>query len=314
MYKLKELTDDDVVRHEDAIRCAYGVYGDIVGVFYLVEDNGEEAILHNCDNVFMLIHDNDNQLRYTMFAIDDNFELSDLGYPKFEYHIMDGEKVFLDRESGKSFSIALTKRQDGEDVDGYNGYVRFTQFDPNTKERATITFQHMANSNGFISPFHIKKPFQVLFQSNVKITKNGEFKCKGKKSYIAKTFDIYDDKTGYDMATIKDFGLQSFLEQGSYSLQKNEKKITKYYKILYVTNSLYAITGFPFTRQYSLEDMIAMLEERGFSYEIPQEYLDVYNGKDELLNNINMLIEEIKKHISYEDEPYVLEMSDKNAN
>ena len=314
MYKLKELTDNDVLRHELSIRCAYQVYGDVVGTFYLLEKDGKESILHNKDNIFMIIDELDGKVSYTMFAVDDNFELSDLGYPEFEFHLLDKEYVFLDRETGKSYSIALNERADGEDVDGYNGYVRFTQFNSDTRERATITFQHMFSQGRMVSPFHTKKPFQVIFQSNVKITKKGEFKSSSKKQFIAKTFSIYDDKLGYDIATIKDYGLSEFLEKGSYALQSNERNITRYYKILYVTDSLYAATGFPFTRQYTLEDMIAMLKERGFGYEIPQQYMDIYNGRDELLNEVKQLIEEIKKNIVFVDEPYVLEMGNKNAN
>lgn len=314
MYKLKELTDNDVLRHELSIRCAYQVYGDVVGSFYLLEKDGKESILHNEDNIFMIIDELDGKVSYTMFAVDDNFELSDLGYPEFEFHLLDKEYVFLDRETGKSYSIALNERADGEDVDGYNGYVRFTQFNLDTRERATITFQHMYTEGKMVSPFHTKKPFQVIFQSNVKITKKGEFKSSSKKQFIAKTFSIYDDKLGYDIATIKDYGLSEFLEKGSYALQSNERNITRYYKILYVTDSLYAATGFPFTRQYTLEDMIAMLKERGFGYEIPQQYMDIYNGRDELLNEVKQLIEEIKKNIVFVDEPYVLEMGNKDAN
>ena len=192
--------------------------------------------------------------------------------------------------------------------------MRFTQFNLDTRERATITFQHMYTEGKMVSPFHTKKPFQVIFQSNVKITKKGEFKSSSKKQFIAKTFSIYDDKLGYDIATIKDYGLSEFLEKGSYALQSNERNITRYYKILYVTDSLYAATGFPFTRQYTLEDMIAMLKERGFGYEIPQQYMDIYNGRDELLNEVKQLIEEIKKNIVFVDEPYVLEMGNKDAN
>lgn len=314
MYKLKELTDNDVLRHELSIRCAYQVYGDVVGSFYLLEKDGKESILHNEDNIFMIIDELDGKVSYTMFAVDDNFELSDLGYPEFEFHLLDKEYVFLDRETGKSYSIALNERTDGEDVDGYNGYVRFTQFNLDTRERATITFQHMYTEGKMVSPFHTKKPFQVIFQSNVKITKKGEFKSSSKKQFIAKTFSIYDDKLGYDIATIKDYGLSEFLEKCSYALQSNERNITRYYKILYVTDSLYAATGFPFTRQYTLEDMIAMLKERGFGYEIPQQYMDIYNGRDELLNEVKQLIEEIKKNIVFVDEPYVLEMGNKDAN
>ena len=76
----------------------------------------------------------------------------------------------------------------------------------------------------------------------------------------------------------------------------------------------YAQTGFPFTRQYTLEDMKLKLEECGFSYGIPQIYINIYNGNDEQLKDIKELIEEIKKMVVFEDEPYVLEMSDKNAN
>lgn len=314
MYKLKELTDNDVLRHELSIRCAYQVHGDVVGTFYLLDKDGKESILHNVDNIFMIIDELDGKVSYTMFAVDDNFELSDLGYPEFEFHLLDNEYVFLDRETGNSYSIALNERVDGEDVDGYNGYVRFTQFNTDTKERATITFQHMYSQGRMVSPFYTKKPFQVIFQSNVKLTKKGEFKSNKKKQYIAKTFSVYDDKLGYDIATIKDYGLSEFMEKGSYALQNNERSITRYYKILYVTDSLYAATGFPFTRQYSLEDMIDMLKMRGFGYEIPQQYMDIYNGRDELLNEVKQLIEEIKKNVVFVDEPYVLEKGKKDAN
>lgn len=314
MYKLKELSDNDILRYELSIRCAYQVHGDVVGTFYLLDKDGKEFILHNVDNIFMIIDELAGKVSYTMFAVDDNFELSDLGYPEFEFHLLDNEYVFLDRETGNSYSIALNERADGEDVDGYNGYVRFTQFNPNTKERATITFQHMYSQDRMVSPFYTKKPFQVIFQSNIKITKKGEFKSNKKKQYIAKTFSFYDDKHSYDIATIKDYGLSKFMEKGSYALQNNERSITRYYKILYVTDSLYAATGFPFTRQYSLEDMIDMLKMRGFSYEIPQQYMDIYNGRDELLNEVKQLIEEIKKNVVFVDEPYVLEMGKKDAN
>lgn len=314
MYKLKELTDNDVLKHELSIRCAYQVHGDVVGTFYLLDNDGKESILHNLDNIFMIISEDNGKVSYTMFAVDDNFELSDLGYPEFEFHLLDKEYVFLDRETGNSYSIALNERVDGEDVDGYNGYVRFTQYNPNSKDRATITFQHMYSQGRMVSPFHTKKPFQVIFQSNVRVKGNGELKAGSKKQFIAKTFSIYDDKLGYDIATIKDYGLSEFMEKGSYALQNNERNITRYYKILYVTSDLYASTGFPFTRQYSLEDMIAMLEEIGFGYEIPQQYLDIYNGRDELLNEVKQLIEEIKKNIVFVDEPYTLEMGNKDAN
>lgn len=314
MYKLKELTDQDVEKHEMGIRCAYQVYDDIVGVFYLVEKDGKEYVLHNCENVFMLIEEfEDNTVSYTMFGVDENFELSDLGYKDFELHIMDGEYVFQDRNTSISTSIVLKGRDNGDDIDGYNGFVRYTQFNPEKKARATITFQHMVYGEGKISPYHTVKPFQFIFY-DVKQKRNGELKINFKDQYIGRTFNYHKEKMLYDIVAIKDYGLEEFLEKGSYSLQKNERNVTRYYKILYVGDNQYAKTGFPFTRQYTLEDMKAKLEECGFSYGIPQTYINIYNGNDEEMNDIKQLIEEIKKMVVYEDEPYVLEMGNKNAN
>ena len=62
MYKLKELNDEDVKRLEKSIMCAYQVYGDAVGVFYLLEKDGQEYILHNEANVFMVISEEEKEL------------------------------------------------------------------------------------------------------------------------------------------------------------------------------------------------------------------------------------------------------------
>ena len=313
MYKLKELRDEDVERHADCIKCAYQVYGDVVGVFYLLEKDGKEYILHNQDNVFMVISEENNGVSYTMFAVDENFELSDLGYKDFELHIMDGEYVFQNRETGISTSLILRERDDGEDIDGYNGFVRYTQYNPGEKTRATVTFQHMHYGEGKISPYHIKRPFQFIFY-DVKQKRNGQIKINFKDQFIGRQFDYDKEKILYDIVAIKDYGLSEFLDKGSYALQKEERYVNRYYKILYVNDNHYAKTGFPFTRQYTLEDMKAKLSECGFSYEIPQEYIDIYNGRDEVITDIRGLIDEIKKNVVVVDEPYVLEMGDKNAN
>lgn len=313
MYKIKELRDEDVKRLEKSIMCAYQVYGDVVGVFYLLEKDGKEYLLHNEANVFMVISEEVNGVSYTMFGVDDNFELSDLGYKDFELHIMDGEYVFQDRQTGISTSLVLKERDDGEDIDGYNGFVRYTQYNPEAKTRATVTFQHMHYGAGKISPYHIVRPFQFIFY-DVKQKRNGEIKINFKDQFIGRQFDYDKEKILYDIATIKDFGLSEFLEKGSYALQKEERYVNRYYKILYVSDNHYAKTGFPFTRQYTLEDMKAKLAECGFTYEIPQAYIDIYNGRDEVLKEIKELIDEIKKNVVVVDEPYVLEMGDNNAN
>lgn len=313
MYKLKELREEDVKRFKKSIMCAYQIYGDVVGVFYLVEKDGKEYLLHNEENVFMIISEEEKAISYTMFGVDENFKLSDLGYKDFELHIMDGEYVFQDRKAGISTSLVLKERDNGEDIDGYNGLVRFTQFNLEKMARATITFQHMHYGAGKISPYHTKKPFQFIFY-DVKQKRNGEIKIKFKDQFIGRTFDIHKEKKLFDIVAIKDCGLTEFLERGSYSLQKEESTITRYYKILYVNDNQYAQTGFPFTRQYTLEDMKAKLAECGFSYEIPQAYIDIYNGRDELMNEIKELIEVIKSNVVYEEEPYVLETGGNNAN
>ena len=54
------------------------------------------------------------------------------------------------------------------------------------------------------------------------------------------------------------------MEKGAYALQK-DTQIVRYYKMLHQTKDGYAVTAFPFGRQYRYEDFNEMFDKYGFN-------------------------------------------------
>lgn len=308
MMSIKEMQDSDVERLKSGIEYIFEIYEDFVGVFYILEKDGRDILLHQVDNVFTVVDIiNEEELETFSFYIDDNYDLAGVEYDQFEYHIKDGEHLFIEKETHNSASISLISRPNGEDVDGYNGLVRYTQYNNKTKDRLTMSFQHMMNYRNQIYRFHTNNPFQVIMYRKFVPDKKGNFKYKSRQSYISAKYDIRDDEISYNLATIVDYGLKEFLEKGAYALQKNERTILKYYKILFTTPSEYAVTGFPFCNQYDATQMKEFIESNGFNYEIPAVYLDIYNRQDAICNEALSVIEVYKAMMKNNEE--VLKLS-----
>lgn len=314
--RIKELQDSDVEIFRAGIEYIFELYQDFVGVYYLLEKDGKDILLHQMDNVFTVIDViNVDELQVFSFYIDENYDLAGVDYDQFEYHIKDGEHLFINKETKDSASIALVPRTDGVDVDGYDGYVRYIQYNNESKDRLALTFQHMTNWQNKIYRYHTKNPLQVILYRKFVIGKNGKASYKSRKSYVAGEYDIYTDEHSYNMATIIDYGLKAFLEKGAYELQKNEKKITRYYKVLFTTPGQYAFTGFPLCEQYNVEQMRQFVIDNGFDYEIPQVYIDIYNKDDDIYKEASAVVEVYKAMMKHNEE--VLKLSkrgDNNAN
>lgn len=316
MMRIKELQESDVERFRAGIEYIFELYQDFVGVYYLLEKDGKDILLHQIDNVFNVIDViNDNEIVTFSFYVDENYDLAGVQFADFEYHISEGEHLFIEDETKDSASLALVSRTDGDDVDGYNGYVRYIQYNNATKDKLTMTFQHMTNWKNKIYSFHTEHPLEVIIYRNLKMGKDGKFSHKGRQSYVAGQYDIRDNELSYNLATIIDYGLKAFLEKGAYELQKNEKKIIRYYKVLFTTPGQYAITGFPLCDQYNLEQIKKFVEDNGFSFEIPQAYIDVYNKEDVIYCEAAEIVEVYKAMMKHNEEVFRLsKRGDNNAN
>ena len=96
-------------------------------------------------------------------------------------------------------------------------------------------------------------------------------------------FDERDHPYLYNIAVIKDYGLAEFMEKGAYALQK-DNQIVRYYKMLYQTKEGYAVTSFPFGRQYKYEEFESEFAKYGFSSKVPNYLIDIHNNENKDLN------------------------------
>lgn len=291
MISIREFTDNDIKKYSSIFECVYDLYNDYSGLYYILDIDGVEQVLYRIENVFTLFSLDNTGISYSVFTVNQDYEVVDAGFDDFEMHYVDNKMIVQNRENLFTQCLSLVKRENGVDVDGYNGAVVYSQYSPELDIRSCLTYQQMYNDNCHkIYQSHIEVPFTYTIEKNVtkKKTSRSQTYIKGEYSYDYNPFT-------FNIATMKDYGLISLLREGAINLQKTNK-ITRYYKILAYSPQKYAITGFPFTRQYYSSEMEDLFRAYGFNTSIPMYLLDLYNGEYSemnLFNNIASIIKEV---------------------
>lgn len=299
MISIREFTDDDIKKYSSIFQCAYDLYNDYSGLYYILEIDGVEQVLYRMENIFTLFSLNNQKISYSVFTIDHNYEVIDAGFDDFETHLVNNHMIVQNRETLFTQCLSLEKRENGVDVDGYNGIIMYSQYDPELDIRSCLTYQQMYNENSNkIYQSHIEVPFTYTIEENVTKRKKSR-----SQTYIKGEYNHDYDPFTFNIATMKDYGLISLLREGAINLQKTNK-ITRYYKILAYSPQKYAITGFPLTRQYYSSEIEDLFRAYGFNTSIPMYLLDLYNGEYSemnLFNNIAGLIKDADLAFKEED-------------
>lgn len=284
MVTIKEMSELEIPKYSPVFQCVYDLFGDYTGIFWKIEVNQQEKILQRLDDLCVLYTlDEDKTISYEMFTIDEAYKVHDAGFDDYEMHMLDDVITIQERDSSVLQSLTFTKRSDGLDNDGFDGILAHVQYNQEKDICVMVMYQQMYNSMDKIYSFHVDKPpFQISIERGV-VKKQKAGRSAKPTCYIRGEYDYRENHGYYNLATIKDYGLASFLEKGSYALQK-EDTIARYYRILYTTKDKQAFTGFPFCKQYSLEDFASFFQENGFKMTIPSCLLDLYNGTNDELN------------------------------
>lgn len=291
MISIRDFDEKDIKKYLVVFDCINDLYNDYGGMYYILDIDGKEKVLHRIDNIFTILSLScDGSIDYSVFTVNENYEIIDAGFDEFETHIVEDKLVVQKRETYFTECLSFSKRENGLDNDGYDGVIVYTQYDPKLDIRASITYQQMYNeSRNRIYESHINVPFVYTLENNMTNKKTSR-----QYTYIKCEYSY--DKTPYtfNIATIKDYGLIPFLKNGPISLQKNDK-ITRYYKVLAYSKQKYAITGFPFTRQYNPNEMKELFTSYGFNASIPSYLLDLYNGEYQEMNSFKEIASIIKR-------------------
>ena len=259
---IDEIRELDIPKYGPIFSCVYDLFRDYVGVFFKLYIEGKEYILQRRDNLFVLYSiEEKNSVSYEMFTVDEEYKVTSAGFDDFEMHTVSGDRVVQRRDSNNIESLVFMKRKDGEDVDGYDGSIGYIQYNQEHDVRLMLIFQQMYNHQEKVYGYHVgKSPFQILIEKGVGAKQRGSIVPVRKQRYMRGDFDERDNPHLYNIVTIKDYGLTEFMEKGAYALQK-DTQIVRYYKMLHQTKDGYAVTAFPFGRQYRYEDFNEMFDK-----------------------------------------------------
>lgn len=294
--KIDELNELEIPKYGPVFFCVYDLFGDYSGVFFKIIIDGVVKILQRRDDLFVIYElGENNSISYEMFSVDEDYKVSSAGFDDFEMHTISGDRVIQYRESNNIENLIFLKRRDGGDVDGFDGSVAYVQYNQEQDVRMMLIFQQMYNSSGKIYSWHVnKEPFQILIERGVALKQNGRKIVPRDERYIRVNFDVRDEPGKYDICVIKDYGLKEFMDKGAFSLHK-QNEIIRYYKMIAKTGDGYAITTFPFGRQYKFTDFYELFSKYGFKIRIPEQLIAIHNDEDVTLNNYQAIANFMKE-------------------
>ena len=279
MITIGELTSEDVQKYQPIFQACYELFQSVNGVYYKINIDGEEKILHRVENLFTIFELDENVVGYQMFTVDDNYQVADVAFDDYEMHPQGERRVFQRREDGMTECLDFFERPNGPDNEGYNGMICYVQYNPTNDMRVMIMYQQNIYSNkARIYEFHTRVPFQIKIEKHVLLRDKGVKLPFCSKTYIKRTFDYRDEPLFYTLATLKDYGVGATIGQDVVSLQ-GSNDITRYYRELFITKNYQAISLFPFCNQYKIEEIKEYLESLGFNTSIPKLLVDYHNNE-----------------------------------
>lgn len=282
---ISEISELEIPKYAPIFMCVGELFGDYIGVYFKLIIDNKEYILQRRDELFVLyqVHE-DNAVSYEMFTVDEEYKITSAGFDDFEMHTVSGDRVVQRRDSNNIESLIFMKRKDGGDVDGYDGSVGYIQYNQEHDVRLMLIFQQMYNHQEKVYGYHVgRSPFQILIEKGVGAKQRGSLVPVRTQRYMKGDYDVRDHPYLYNIAVIKDYGLVEFMEKGAFALQK-DNQIVRYYKMLYQTQEGYAVTAFPFGRQYRYEDFEPEFEKYGFSSKVPDYLIEIHNNENRDLN------------------------------
>lgn len=268
------------------IRDVYG-YGHPI-MLYAVDGDNKGFIIRNGNQCTYII---DRQtLDLVEFTLNDDNSLNSI--LKDDYLISynsDDITVYTDINNNIEMTLLYDKYEEN-DLEGYDGTVVFTQYRLSADKRCEIHYPHMYRKNvktgdAQIYPFNLRE-LQAIFIDNEYGEKGANAHGlirRGSKYFHRIT--VCNGDIDYDIIALREYGLENFLKNTSYSLLKSDK-VNRYCTIKLLLPSDVACTFFPLCKMYEEEDIKQYLINETFLTEVPQFVIDEYNGEDSLVNDI----------------------------
>lgn len=258
----------DIPRYSKVFYKVFEINGSFDGDYYKVID-GSEYVVHEYDSSFNVFVLEDKDIRFIgCFVLDELGNINEVREDDETYFLQAREVYGVNFLSNMACNLGIQER-DSKDLDGYSGLIHYEQCDLLNDDRVILYYRQMFSDDGKkIYSCHLDKPYIVSFVGKSK-----------QKSYIVDNYSVDDSLLSYNISAIKEFGLRDFLRKGSFALH-GTREIFRYSKIVWITPRNLALT-LPFTREYSVNNMKKVVNDIGFSFEVPGKLVDMYNRDDE---------------------------------
>ncbi len=290
MVQIAEITEDLLKGIPHIIKLLYELYGaKTIGLFAVLVD-GELSFVGRNDVNCVYIHKDG----YNRFTLNEFEEVRAIGFDHFNAFFGD-IGYFVSKDKNIEYYLSLNPLPE-IDIDGYDGYVTFKQYNPGNDTFCDIRYQHMyreRDGKAVIYGYHTQKIDAVYIDED--FSKKGS-PVRGllpnrSKYYTRVEFD--DSMIGYKLAGIREYGLLEFLEKGSYGLQM-DNNIIRYARAKYIDSEGDFHDMWPFGEQLKKDELEELIKNYEFELEPPWEFIEICNGQNNIVNAIYSIAQKMK--------------------
>ena len=287
--------DEDKMRQLPAIfHILSGSLGSNNGIAYAVLDEGKlNVFAHNKERA-VYIYDKDGKVTVTPYMLDENYNIKSFSIGSKQYAYF-GERVSVfDLEKGVEESLLLADYSDDNDPDGL---LCYTQYNHVKDIECEIQYEHryMKSRNEERARIYT---YTLSDMCSLMIDKKRSYELgvglipKGYEYYSL--LDLTSDTYDYGLVALKEAGLAEVVKQGARSILGSDR-ITRYVKGVYVGRDGVFKTLWPLSKPYKKEEILKIIEKYGFSTEIPEELVDLYNDQNEFVNKSREILQKVKE-------------------
>lgn len=291
MMKIIKCDDNVMSRIPNVLGLIYEIFGekDVV-VFATLDNDKKMGFVARVGGDCVYINDKGE---YTLFALDTNEELDRI---RIDGYLAFMDDLYFTDENNKEYRLQMMPLQT-PDIDGFDGYISFKQYDPKTDTFCEINYQQMYREVDGRTPIYGVRTQEidaVYIDEKYKKSRGylrGLPLPKRAKYYTKVAYE--NGEMGYDWIMIKDYGLAEF--------KANRNLITSRSKeVRYVKSSFVRFDGgygdfWPFADQIKREEIDKIIQSYGFLSEVPSVFIDIYNGYNYTLRQVNEIITEMKR-------------------
>lgn len=283
---MKIINCDDAVIEKipNIMELVYQLFGEKDVTVFATLDEKDLGFIVRAEERCVFIN---NKGEYTLFTVDENDDLYAVG--KKDYTVVFSDSLcFVSQDKESSLAIKPLAKPDEDD---YDGMVRFLQYDKKNDVMCEIDYQQMYREhNGFapIYSFHTKRIDRVYIDEKFEKKKERPGLLPRRAKYFSKMM-FKEGELGYDICALKEFGLVEFLSKGPYQLVR-DNEIVRYSKTYAIDFSGVYRDPWPFGKDYTEDDIKALIQQFGFESEIPEEFLTIYNGGDRTIQTIKEVV------------------------